>query len=304
MTIEHHAVREHVDLGPMTTYKVGGPARWFAEPDGLEDLRSMLEALPSDVPVFVLGRGSNVVISDRGFDGLVIRLGRGFAAIDIRPDGTVVAGAAVALPVLARTAASAGRSGLEFYVGIPGSVGGAVRMNAGGHGSDTAAVLDTALVFDLGRREVERRTAADLDLSYRHSNLTDDDVVLQAGFVTGEIDPQDAEVVLREITRWRKEHQPGGTLNARSVFKTPPEDAAGAIIDRLGLKGTSIGPVAVSDVHANWMVATKDATASDIHTFVSRIQRAVAVETGIELEPEIRFIGSFDDESDRGDARP
>lgn len=293
MSIEHHAVREHVDLAPMTTYKVGGPARWYAEPDGLEDLRSVLEVLPDDVPVFVLGRGSNVVIADAGFDGLVIRLGRGFAATDIRPDGTVVAGAAVALPVLARAAASAGRAGLEFYVGIPGSVGGAVRMNAGGHGSDTAAVLDSALIFDVNRRDVTQRTVADLDLSYRHSNLTDDDVVLQATFHTGEIDPADGEAVLRDITRWRKEHQPGGTLNAGSVFKNPEHEAAGAIIDRLGLKGTSIGPVSVSEVHANWMVATKDATAADIFAFVTRIRRAVAVETGIELEPEIRFIGDF-----------
>ncbi|MDJ0790296.1 MAG: UDP-N-acetylmuramate dehydrogenase [Acidimicrobiia bacterium] len=294
MTVEHHSLERDVDLAPMTTYKVGGRARWFAEPDGLEDLRSLLEATPPEMPVFVLGRGSNVVISDSGFDGLVIRLGRGFSAIDVRPDGMIVAGAGVSLPILARTAAAAGRSGLEFYIGIPGSVGGAIRMNAGGHGSDTAAVLEWALIFDLGTREVSRRNPADLALSYRHSNLTDTDVVLQATYTTGEIDPEDAESVLREITRWRKEHQPGGTLNAGSVFKNPEHDAAGAIIDRLGLKGYRIGPVAVSDVHANWMVATKDATASDIFAFVHRIQAIVASETGIVLEPEIRFVGSFD----------
>lgn len=136
----------------MTTYKVGGPARWFAEPDGLEDLRSILEVVPEPMAVWVLGRGSNVVISDTGFDGLVIRLGKGFSAVDVRNDGTVVAGASVPLPILARTAAEAGRGGLEFYVGIPGSVGGAIVMNAGGHGSDTASVLVEATVLDVATR--------------------------------------------------------------------------------------------------------------------------------------------------------
>ena len=293
MTIPHSSVRTHVDLAPLTTYKVGGPARWYAEPDGLEDLRSILEVTPRGVAVTILGRGSNVVISDSGIDGLVIRLGRGFAGIDIGPDGNVAAGAAASLPILARSAAAAGRSGLEFFVGIPGSVGGAVRMNAGGHGSDTATVLQSAMVFDVVSREVTDRGVDQLGLRYRHSDLTEDEIVLQASFTTGEIDPADAEQVLRDITRWRKEHQPGGTLNAGSVFKNPPGESAGAIIDGLGLKGVGIGPVSVSDVHANFMVATKDASASDIFLFVERIRTVVRERTGIDLEPEIRFLGDF-----------
>ena len=293
MTIPHSSVRTHVDLAPLTTYKVGGPARWYAEPDGLEDLRSILEVTPRGVAVTILGRGSNVVISDSGIDGLVIRLGRGFAGIDIGPDGNVAAGAAASLPILARSAAAAGRSGLEFFVGIPGSVGGAVRMNAGGHGSDTATVLQSAMVFDIVSREVTDRGVDQLGLRYRHSDLTEDEIVLQASFTTGEIDPADAEQVLRDITRWRKEHQPGGTLNAGSVFKNPPGESAGAIIDGLGLKGVGIGPVSVSDVHANFMVATKDASASDIFLFVERIRTVVRERTGIDLEPEIRFLGDF-----------
>ena len=277
----------------MTTYKVGGPARWFFEPDGLEDLRSILEVVPETIPVWVLGRGSNVVISDTGFDGLVIRLGRGFSAVDVRNDGTVVAGASAPLPILARTAAEAGRSGLEFYVGIPGSVGGAIVMNAGGHGSDTASVLVEATVLDIPTRSVDRRTPVDLDLSYRHSNLTDATIVVQATFSTEAIDPTEGMERLREITRWRREHQPGGTLNAGSVFKNPPDSSAGAVIDGLGLKGAHLGPVSVSPVHANWLVATEDATASDIFAFVRYIQRLVADRTGIELVPEIRFIGAF-----------
>jgi UDP-N-acetylmuramate dehydrogenase len=294
MTIAHRSVKSDVELAPLTTYKVGGPARWYAEPDGLEDLRSILEVTPEDIPVVVLGRGSNVVISDEGIDGLVIRLGRGFSGIDVRPDGVVVAGAGVSLPILARTAAAAGRSGLEFYVGIPGSVGGAVRMNAGGHGSETSTVLTSAMIFDCRSREVGVRTNDQLGLRYRHSDLDDDEMVLQATYGTEEIDPQEAEAVLREITRWRKEHQPGGTLNAGSVFKNPQGDSAGAIIDALGLKGEAIGPVAVSRVHANFMVATKDATAWDIFQFVQRIRIIVRERTGTELEPEIRFLGDFD----------
>lgn len=292
--ISHVSVQRDVPLAPMTTYKVGGAARYFAEPDGLEDLRSLMEVTPADLSVVVLGRGSNVVVSDAGIDGLVVRLGRGFGGVDVQPSGTVVAGGAASLPMLARTAAAAGRSGLEFYVGIPGSVGGAVVMNAGGHGSDTRAVLLSALVFSLDTREVVRRDPGSLDLSYRHSNLTDNDVVVQATFTTGEVDPVDAEVTLREITRWRKEHQPGGTLNAGSVFKNPQGRTAGEIIDGLGLKGTSVGSVSVSEVHANFLVATKESTASDIFRFVHEIRGVVAERTGTVLEPEIRFLGEFD----------
>jgi UDP-N-acetylmuramate dehydrogenase len=291
--IAHPAVRDDVELAPFTTYKVGGPARWFAEPRDLAELREILSMVPDGVPVVVLGRGSNVVISDAGIPGLVLRLGEAFAAIDVRPDGMVVAGGATPLPVLARTTATAGRSGLEFYVGIPGSVGGAVRMNAGGHGSETSSVLVEASVLDIPTRSVTRRSPHDLDMSYRHSNLTDDDIVVQAAFRTVQGDPAEAERVVREITRWRKDNQPGGTLNAGSVFKNPAREPAGAIIDRLGLKGTSIGPVGVSPVHANFMVATKDATASDIFTFVHHVRAIVRERAGIDLEPEIRFIGAF-----------
>ena len=168
-------------------------------------------------------------------------------------------------------------------------------MNAGGHGSDTASVLESATILDVGSRAVDQRPAAAFELAYRHSNLRDDEIVVQARFRTEEGSPEEIETKLREITRWRKEHQPGGTLNAGSVFKNPASEPAGAIIDRLGLKGTAVGPVEVSELHANWLVATRSATAADIFSFVHQIQRLVFERSGIELEPEIRFIGSFDD---------
>jgi len=291
--IEHVSVRTDVPLGPLTTYKVGGSATWFCEPADLEELRSILELVPEGTDIVALGRGSNVVISDHGIDGLVIRLGGAFGAIDETHPDRVVAGAGVALPVLARTAAAAGKAGLEFYVGIPGSVGGAVRMNAGGHGSDTASVLLEAVVIDLDSGSLSTRNVESLGLSYRHSDLTDAEMVVQATFSTVPGDASELSESIRLITRWRKEHQPGGTLNAGSVFKNPPTEAAGAIIDRCGLKGTSIGPVQVSPVHANFMVATAEATASDIHDFVFEIQSRVLAMTGIKLDPEIRFVGAF-----------
>lgn len=295
--IDHVSVRRDVVLGGLTTYKVGGPAQWFAEPIDLEELRSVLAAAP-DVPVTVLGRGSNVVISDEGVEGLVVRLGSQFAAVDIRLDGLIVAGAATPLPRLARDAAKAGRAGLSFYVGIPGSVGGAVRMNAGGHGSETSDVLESVVVLDVPTRELSIRDAASLELRYRHSNLAQDDVVVRATYRTTVGDPEQLENELREITRWRKEHQPGGTLNAGSVFKNPDEISAGELIDSLGLKGESIGPVSVSPVHANFLVATRDAKAADIHWFVRSIRSVVHERSGIWLEPEIRFIGRFEQEAE------
>jgi UDP-N-acetylmuramate dehydrogenase len=273
--------------------KVGGPARYFAEPADLSELRDLLIQVPPSMDVVVLGRGSNVVISDKGIDGLVLRLGRSFQAVDVKPDGKIVAGAGVPLPKLARLAAQQGRAGLGFYVGIPGSVGGAVVMNAGGHGAETVEVLDHAVILDIETVEVVQKNPRDLGLSYRHSDLADSEIVLQATFITHDGDPGELESELRAITRWRKENQPGGTLNAGSVFKNPPGGHAGAIIDSLGLKGEQIGAVQVSPVHANFMVAASDATADDIFRFVYKIRDIVGYSTGIELEPEVRFLGDF-----------
>lgn len=291
--IDHPSISRNVPLAPFTTYKVGGPAYAFAEPKDLEELRSILSLVPRDMTVVMLGRGSNMVVSDDGIDGLVLRLGGAFGALHTDASDRIVAGGGVALPRLARAAAEAGKAGLGFYVGIPGSVGGAVVMNAGGHGSDTAAVLIEAVVVDTATGSVTTRNAGTLELSYRRSNVSSSEAVVQATFTTSPGDPQVLEAELRSITRWRKEHQPGGTLNAGSVFKNPPQESAGAVIDRCGLKGLSIGPVAVSTVHANFLVASREATAKDIHEFVFAIQAKVFELTGIRLEPEIRFVGSF-----------
>lgn len=287
-------LRSAVPLGPLTTYRFGGPARWLLEAAEEDDLVAAGRFAGAEgLEVFVLGRGSNVVVASAGFDGLVVRLGEGFARRTIHPGGEVRAGGAAPLPLLAREAGRAGRGGLEFFVGVPGTVGGAVRMNAGCHGRDTAACLLTARVIDLATAAITERTPADLGLSYRHSNLRDDEVVMAARFATHETEPAAAEAEIREITRWRKETQPGGTLNAGSVFKNPPGDAAGRLIDSLGIKGLRIGGVAVSERHANFFVAGTGATPEDVFALVNEVRRRVAAETGVVLEPELRFVGSF-----------
>jgi len=288
-------VQRSVSLAPLTSYKLGGRAAWFVEVDDDGHLDDVLRSLPAGVEMLVLGKGSNLLVADSGFPGLVVRLGGVFLDVTVDHDGTVVAGGATPLPRVARTGAEAGRCGLEFYAGIPGTVGGAVMMNAGGHGSDTAERLITAAVVDrtTGKRSV--RTAVELSFSYRHSNLGPDDLVTSARFSTSPCTRTDAEARIREITRWRKRHQPGGTFNAGSVFKNPPGDAAGRLIDAAGLKGFRCGGVAVSEMHANFFVADEDAVAQDVWDLVWAVRTRVFESAGVWLEPEIRFAGLFEE---------
>jgi len=283
---------EDVELGPLTTYRFGGPARYVVTIDSEQDLRDALEvAQRSGLPVFPLGRGSNVLVADAGFAGVVMRAGSGLSHRTIGEE--LVAGAAVPLPLLARESARAGRGGLEFYSAIPGSVGGAVRMNAGCHGTETRDVLVSARVFDGIRSTILDCTPDDLELAYRHSNLNDLSFVIEARFSTFNRSADEAEQAIKEVTRWRRDHHPGGTLNAGSAFKNPAGDSAGRIIDSLGLKGLRSGAAKVSHRHANFFVADEGATAQDVYLLFIEVQRRVRDATGIELEPEIRFLGDF-----------
>ncbi len=286
-------LQKDVSLAGLTTYKLGGPAAWFADVSDKAELESVGEAAVADrVPVFVLGRGSNVVVSDRGFPGLVLRLSGEFAHIEHTPE-SIVAGGAVPLPVLARSAVSEGRLGLEFFVGIPGSVGGAVRQNAGCHGSETKDVLVSADVFDLDSASWSVSDPTDLEMAYRHSSVRPRQVVAMARFRFTPGSPEEGEAKLREITRWRRDNQPGGTFNAGSVFKNPPGDSAGRIIDSIGLKGFAVGETRVSPRHANFFESGPGATAADLHRLVVEVRQRVAEATGVMLEPEILFIGEF-----------
>lgn len=283
-------VRRDVLLGPLTTYKSGGPARYLAVCDDLGALQSLAATGVPEMPVLVLGRGSNLVVADRGFPGLVIRLGAGFARISVS-GASVAAGGAASLARVARAAVEAGRTGLEFFVGVPGSVGGAVRQNAGCFGSETRDWLINVTVLDLSDGSVTRRSVEELDLSYRHSNLGPAEVVVEAEFNSEQGDVEAGLAEMKRITRWRRDNQPGGTLNAGSVFKNPPGATAGEIIDRLGLKGLGVGDVRVSEKHANFFVAGPSATSADIMALVQAVKDRVFEETGTILEPEIQFIG-------------
>ncbi len=204
------------------------------------------------------------------------------------------AGGAVPLPVLARRSAAAGRSGLEFFVGIPGSVGGAVRMNAGGHGRETAEVLVKARVVDLaGTGDEVVRWPAQLEFGYRRAALGPAEIVTGAAFVVVPAPPERCEASISEIVRWRREHQPGGA-NAGSVFRNPPGDSAGRIIDAAGLKGLRVGGAVVSAKHANFFQAEPGATADDVYLLMQEVRRRVAESAGITLEPELRIVG-FED---------
>lgn len=286
-----------VDLRGLTTYKLGGPAAYFVEANDASTLAATAEALAdSPLPVLILGRGSNLVIADDGFPGVVIRLGRRFAGIETGE--VITAGGAAGLPQVARTATAAARRGVEFMIGIPGTVGGGVRQNAGCFGSEMVDVLETADLFDLGRGETSTVGAGDLAMAYRQTNLAPTQIVLEARFRTDAGDPDEGAARIREITRWRRLHQPGGTLNAGSVFKNPPGDSAGRIIDSLGLKGTAVGGASVSEKHANFFVAMPGTKASEVYLLVEKVREAVKARTGIDLEPEIQFAGRF---ADRGE---
>jgi UDP-N-acetylmuramate dehydrogenase len=289
----------HIDepLGPMTTYKVGGCAAIFVTPRSLTELSEVADVVRRyGLPVLVIGRGSNLLIADDGFAGVAISLSEWADGIDI--DGSVVrAGSAVALPVLARRTAVAGLTGFEWAVGVPGSIGGAVRMNAGGHGSDIAACLTRAEVFDIREGGSVWRTTPSLGLRFRGSNLADDEIVLTAELqlTAGDVDRSEQEIA--EIVRWRRENQPGGQ-NAGSVFVNPipGELSAGELIDRVGLRGMRIGGAHVSDKHANFIQAGDGATAADVKALIDCVRQRVAAETGFELRSEVRLVGFFDNE--------
>jgi UDP-N-acetylmuramate dehydrogenase len=290
------AVRRRVPVADFSTYRLGGPVELVATVAGDPDLAALAAAVAATVPtppVLVLGRGSNLLVADRGFPGLGVVLTGDFETVAIDADG-VTAGAAAPLPVLARRAAAAGLTGLEFYVGIPGSVGGAVRMNAGGHGRDTAEVLRQAWTVDLtGDPSLRRRDVLDLDLRYRHSALSATDVVTRAQFLASPDTPAACAARIDEVVRWRREHQPGGA-NAGSVFRNPPGDSAGRLIDATGLKGLRVGGAVVSEKHANFFQAEPGATADDVAALVAEVQARVGDATGVQLVPELQLVG-FDE---------
>jgi UDP-N-acetylmuramate dehydrogenase len=277
-------------IGELTTYRVGGAAALYCEPSSVADLERLAEVVGStNIAVLVLGKGSNVLVADSGFDGLCLRLADSFSGIEIEDD-LVRAGGAAAYPVLARRTAAAGLTGMEWAVGIPGSVGGALRMNAGGHGAETSDRLVSCRLVAL-RGGTERLVALDaLELSYRHSSIGPYDVVTEASYQLEHGDAAACAARIAEIVRWRREHQPGGQ-NAGSVFTNPPNDAAGRLVEAAGLKGLRIGSAAVSDKHANFIQADPGGSADDVRRLIDEVRALVAERLGVKLRTELHLVG-------------
>jgi UDP-N-acetylmuramate dehydrogenase len=288
------APRIHVDspLGARTTYRVGGSAALSCEITSYDELSAVAAVVAeTGVSVLVVGRGSNLLVADAGFAGLALALGGVFAAVAVRDDAAVEAGGAAALPVVARTTASVGLRGFEWAVGVPGTIGGAVRMNAGGHGSDIAASLVLARVVDLAAGSPPRdRPASDLALGYRTSAISDTEIVLSAVLQLCAGDAAEARHTIDEIVRWRREHQPGGQ-NAGSVFTNPSGDSAGRLIDSAGLKGVRVGSARVSPKHANFIIADEGGTASDVRALMDVVRHRVHDVHGVWLHTETRLVG-------------
>jgi UDP-N-acetylmuramate dehydrogenase len=283
--------RIDVPIGPMTTYRIGGRAALFLELHGEDDIALAKRAVTATrIPVLIVGRGSNLLVADAGFPGLAIVLGDEFATIESLPDHRVRAGAAVQLPVLARRTAAIGLAGLEWAVGVPGSVGGAVRMNAGGHGAETAASLRRFRFADLRGGPDGEADAVRLDFAYRHSTVAPHHLVIWGEFALAPGDAATSQATIAEIVRWRREHQAGGQ-NAGSVFTNPPDDAAGRLIEAAGLKGLRWGTAQVSDKHANFIQAAEGGSADDVWALMQEVRRRVAAETGVQLRTEVRLIG-------------
>jgi UDP-N-acetylmuramate dehydrogenase len=289
-----------VPLAPLTTYRVGGPAALFVRARTVDDLLAVAAARrATGLPVLVVGRGSNLLVADTGFPGIAVTVAE--LADQIEIDGThVVAGGGVALPVLARRTAAAGLTGFEWAVGVPGTIGGAVRMNAGGHGSDMAACLVEAAVLDLDDPDagVRRLPVEALGLRFRGSDLRDHHVVLSARLRLAPGDRATSEATIAEIVRWRREHQPGGQ-NCGSVFvnPVPGEVSAGSLVDGLGLRGFRIGTAWVSEKHANFVQASEGGTAADVRAVIEAVRRRVAEATGYRLRSEVKLVGFPDEDA-------
>ena len=278
------------DLSQLSTYRVGGTAKFFTRISNSTSVEKISKFISkSGIKVLIVGNGSNLLISDSGFDGLVVQLGEDFENISVA-DQVVTAGGAVSLPVLARHTVKNGLSGLEWAVGVPGSVGGAVRMNAGGHGASMADSLLLVNVFDLQANKHKELDAEELKMEYRSTVISNYEIVIEAKFSldTGKVEKGDERI--SEIVKWRRENQPGGQ-NAGSVFMNPLGDSAGRLIDAAGLKGYEIGSAMVSEKHANFIQVKPNGSAEDVYELMKVVHSRVLEETGVSLETETVMVG-------------
>lgn len=278
---------QDVDLALHTTLRVGGPADVLVTVDD-EDalLHSVRTVVSHAVPMLVLGRGSNLLVGDAGWRGVVFRLGAGLRGISI--EGTTVrCGGAEPMPSVAVRTAQAGLAGFAWGAAVPGSMGGGVRMNAGAHGADMSDALVSARVLDPAVGRIEEWGPERLALGYRHSALPEAAIVTSVTLALTTANPATVLAEIDAIRAWRREHQPLNRPSCGSVFTNPPGTSAGALIDRVGLKGTRVGGAEVSGTHANFIVTSPGACASDVEQLIALVARRVREETGIELSAEV-----------------
>jgi UDP-N-acetylenolpyruvoylglucosamine reductase len=284
-------------LTRLTTIRTGGTGDWFARPDGNERLAGLLRwAETEQVAVGVVGSGSNLLVSDAGFRGLVIKLDGALAAIEQRGERLVCGGGA-RLPQAAALAARAGLSGLEFGVNIPGTVGGAVRMNANAYGGDLARVLEWAEVVSAAG--TARREPSELGFAYRRSNLQPGEVVARASFALSPAPPAEVKATLAGMREARRRAQPSGIKTFGSTFKNPADPAAegrsaGMLLDEAGCRGLTVGGARFSEKHANFVENMGHATTADVIALMGEGRRRVRERFGVELEPEVQILGEVD----------
>ena len=277
-------------MADITWFRVGGPAQVLFAPADEADLAYFLKAAGADLPVTVVGVGSNLLVRDGGIPGIVIRLGRGFGKIEPEEGHRIRVGTAVPDMRLAQASATAGIAGLAFYRGIPGTVGGALRMNAGAHGTETKDVLVEARAVDRAGA-IHTLKLANLRYTYRHCGAPDDLIFTEALYQGEPGDPAEITRAMQEVTDYREANQPTKARTGGSTFKNPPAASSWKLIDAAGCRGYRVGGAHVSEMHCNFLINDGEATAEDIETLGEEVRARVKAATGITLEWEIRRLG-------------
>ena len=279
-----------VPLSDLSTYRVGGPASLLIKVEDDSNFSALVRGLVKHpLPVMVIGNGSNVLISDSGFDGLVLKLGDFYETIEIE-DTNVIVGAAAKLPIVARETVKFGLTGFEWAVGVPGTIGGAVRMNAGGHGSEMASSLMNATILSLVDGSLSKLSASELQLSYRDSCIKRTDLVINVTMQLERGDRDKSNDLIKEIVKWRRDNQPGGQ-NSGSVFTNPEGDSAGRLIEIAGLKGLRVGSARISEKHANFIQVDEEGSAEDVRKLMSLVVEKVREVHSVSLKPETILLG-------------
>ncbi|NBS23257.1 MAG: UDP-N-acetylmuramate dehydrogenase [Altererythrobacter sp.] len=277
-------------LAKLVWFKTGGNADWLFEPADIDDLRDFLSALDRAMPVMALGLGSNMIVRDGGVEGVVVRLGKAFSGVKVLDDHQLECGGGASGILVSSTARDAGIAGLEFLRGIPGTVGGFVRMNGGAYGREVADILiDCEVMFPCGK--LSRVPVEELAYSYRHSELASGAIVVSARFQGTPGDPAAIGAEMERIAKAREESQPLRTKTGGSTFKNPDGHKAWELVDAAGCRGLTMGGAQVSEKHTNFLINTGDATSGDIEALGEEVRRRVRENSGVELQWEIQRVG-------------